>query len=638
MRLAGKAGAGYKAVRMTPRELEQSIRGLMQRQVGDRELREELERLAVAEISFSGFTWLFGPELYRRNRVLFRPFILSRFSTYMVLPKWKSEFIRWKGDKAAILERWLVEVDQNDDADLFRRLYEWKLSERFDWRKRDARTREIIAELLSRFRTAKTPAQRQIVLRKFDLWFDLDEVSACELYTMDPAGTTEFILRRLPRGWLSGGPKRVLWERLLELADERQDEAFRWKLYRRQVPIDEWKSDCLRLCKEVGDTDELLQELQKHHLEGWSLNLADGFYQLVQWRGRDVLPYVMRHLKQVWSGWLTRGSYGKMADFAREKGWWDLWSALIRVCSGPKEFNKEVSRLLEERNLREETVIERLLMLAGVSREWNWGGLGVAAVHQLTEPVALRFYERFPELLRGPYKQHVQGHIWGESYPELLNRFIAAGDEEMVDHLASRIVTRSGRWGNAQKMLSDADKLADYYGALKSDEAAFSRRAANVLGKVPAYSIWNYNNLIKENRLARLLFERSASSYLADPRSLADLVEAAEIHVMALAYRALGLDDDRARAQASEHLPLLMGTLLRPMQRDTRSLAFGALANAATSPESARMIVERARDALNLPDIRYPKEKLLGLIARVLHRWPELRSPEEQPVVYERVA
>jgi hypothetical protein len=85
-------------------------------------------------------------------------------------------------------------------------------------------------------------------------------------------------------------------------------------------------------------------------------------------------------------------------------------------------------------------------------------------------------------------------------------------------------------------------------------------------------------------------------------------------------------------------MPLLLGTLLRPMQRDTRTLAFGALANAANTPETARLVLDRAKDALNLPDTRYPKERLLGLIARLLHRWPELRSPAEHLVVYERRA
>ena len=51
----------------------------------DTELRDELEQLAVAR-AFGGFTWLFGPPLYRRNRVIFRPFILNHFSSWHLLP------------------------------------------------------------------------------------------------------------------------------------------------------------------------------------------------------------------------------------------------------------------------------------------------------------------------------------------------------------------------------------------------------------------------------------------------------------------------------------------------------------------------------------------------------------------------
>src|SRR5262245_4824176 len=139
---------------MTPKELEHAVRGLLQQPMDDADLRERLEKLAVDEISFSGLTWLFGPELYRRNRILFRPFILSRFSSLMVLPKWKTSRIRWKGDKARILEAWLTEVDQRDDVELFRQLYEWKLSESFDWRGRHARGQRIMADLQTRFLAA----------------------------------------------------------------------------------------------------------------------------------------------------------------------------------------------------------------------------------------------------------------------------------------------------------------------------------------------------------------------------------------------------------------------------------------------------------------------------------------------------
>ena len=82
----------------------------------------------------------------------------------------------------------------------------------------------------------------------------------------------------------------------------------------------------------------------------------------------------MGHLSQVSGGWIRRGPYGKLADHARDKGWWDLWAALVRTCSGPKEFNREISVLLDEQSLPESDVISRLLALAGVSREWNWPG------------------------------------------------------------------------------------------------------------------------------------------------------------------------------------------------------------------------------------------------------------------------
>jgi hypothetical protein len=620
---------------MTPQELERRLRELLGGTLPDAQLREELEKLATTEPSFSGFTWLYGPELYRRNRRLFRPFILSRFSTFMIVAngKWKS--IQWRDHREA-LDRWFREVDSNDEPDLFRRLYEWKLSDHFDWRKRDARSEVIRKDLLARFKGAQTPARRQIELRKFDLWYQLDEASACELYSIDPAATPSYILRRLRTGWFS--EKRELWSDLLKAADDQRDEDFRWKLYRRQVPLNTWQEECLHLCSSIRDPEMLVRELERRHPEGYAKNLSETFYRIVERRGRDVFPYVMRHLRDVWGGWFSRGSYGKMADYAREKGWWDLWAALIRVCSQAKEFNKEVMALLEDKRLPENEIVQRLGMLAGVSREWNWPGFGFASVHQLEEPVALMFYARFPDLLRTTYRQHLQSHLWGPTYPELLRRFIEAGDEDMVDMLASRLVTRFGKWGNGLQLLAEANKLAEYYAALKNDETTFSRRAANVLSRVPAYTIHSYNTLIRENGLARLLFERSASSYLADAKSLADLVEASEIHVMSLAYRALGLNDSRAREQASYHLPLLLGTLLRPLQRGTRTLAFGALANAANTLDNAKLILERCRDALTLPDVKYPKEKLLGLIGQVLHRWPELRGPKEEPVIYERAA
>jgi hypothetical protein len=97
----------------------------------------------------------------------------------------------------------------------------------------------------------------------------------------------------------------------------------------------------------------------------------------------------------------------------------------------------------------------------------------------------------------------------------------------------------------------------------------------------------------------------------------------------------LGQDDDRARSLAVELLDILLGTLLRPLDRKTRLAALGAIANAARADKTAAArVLRRAREALRLPDKKYPKEELVGLIGQILHERPELRGPRERPVIY----
>ena len=156
---------------------------------------------------------------------------------------------------------------------------------------------------------------------------------------------------------------------------------------------------------------------------------------------------------------------------------------------------------------------------------------------------------------------------------------------------------------------------------------------------MPAYAVWNYDELLRTNQLARLLFERSTALYLSDARSVRDLLESPQIQVQALAFRILGRDDPRARAVAAQNADLLQATLFRPLHRRTRLAAFRALANAAANDvATARYLLGRMRDALALPEKRYPTEKLVGLIGTVLHRWPSLRAPGEAPRIYGEVA
>jgi hypothetical protein len=609
------------------REIERELRALLGAPRADSELRTALEELA-REPAFPGLTWLWGPRLHERNRVLFRPFILAHLSSWSFDPPARWRAVPWSGEREDALERWLAAVDRDDDIPLFRRLCSWKHSS-------ESRLAEgpLRSELLARLRAASSASERATVLAKYDLGFQLDEESALELFRIDPRATRAFLLRHLPGSFWSRD--RTLWARLSEAARAVGDEELAFALYRRQAPLERWEADALDLCRSVADPARLAAELERRHPDGYGIDLGASLHRLALARGRDVLPYLVRHLRQVWSGWLHHG-YDDLLDLARERGWWDLWAALLRVCARPAEFNRELARLLERSDLDEPERRERLLALAGVSREWNLPGLGVAFVHPLEEKVALSLYRRFPDLLRGPFKLHVQSS-YAHAYPKLTAAVIEAKDDALLDFLASRLLTRAGPW-LAKGTLEVAEEVSRVFESLRErDRSAFALRAANVLSQVPAYTIASsfYDTVIRENRLARLLLERSAGAYLEHPRALRDLCEASEIHVQVLAYRALGVDDERARALAAENLDLLLGTLLRPLHRRTRLLAFRALANAARHDlTSARRVLDRARQALDLPDLRYPKEGLIGLIGQLLHRWPDLRGPREQRIVY----
>jgi hypothetical protein len=325
---------------------------------------------------------------------------------------------------------------------------------------------------------------------------------------------------------------------------------------------------------------------------------------------------------------------------AEREGWWDLWAAVIRTNRDQRLFNEAVADLLGDGRISEDERLGRLRALAGVSREWNWPGFGLATVHALNDDLAAKLYRRYPDTVRGPFKPHVTP-TWWQGYSQLLAAAQESVDEELIDLLASRYATQvrwEYSWGGKgrDRIMETADALGDYYQAIRDrDPVLFARRAANVLTRIPTYSIHSYPRLLRTNKLARLLFVRSFDALLAVPAAVRDLIEGSDIHVQMLAYNVLAQDDDRARTLAAESLDILIGTLARPLHRKTRLAAFRALANAArTDTAAARVVHKRAREALRLPDKKYPKEELAGLIGHVLRDCAQLRGPREHPVIY----
>jgi hypothetical protein len=627
------------------RHLRRTLEQLFASQSNDQRLRDHLEGLQ-RDPALGELTPFWGPLLYQRNRALFRPFILSHFTTW-AFTSGRARRLNWS-DNAPALDAWLAAAREARDTALVRRLLPWKYASE---RGGVAAARWFPA-LLADFTAASNPAARRQALEEYANHVALDEDTALALYRVDRQAR-DYILHRLPSFWDSKKEPRAMWWRLGKAVQAQGDEDFYFKLYRRLTAEDVWARDVLKLVRSTADAATLNDELERRHLEGWNLTPDDTVLELLRLRGREIMPYVRSKLSNLIGGWRDyKGEKAKRyAELAAQNGWWDLWAAAIR-CTGRDElFNSAVSELLRERSadpsgarparrgLVEAEIVERLRALAGVSLEWNWPGFGLAVVHSLKDDLAAELYERYPRLVHGPFKPHVLPR-WHQGFPKLLAAVQKAGDEDFEDLLASRYVTRAvmrfWRSGEVDKVVQTANELGDRYEALRQTAPEqFARRAANVLTQVPAYSIWNYDDLLKSNKLARLLFVRSFDIYLEAPRAVGDLVEGSDIHVMMLAYSILALDDDRARALAVAHLDLLLGTLFRVLHRKTRLPAFRALANAAKAdPMAAARILARVREAFKLPDKKYPKERLTGLAAAILRARPELQSERERPVIY----
>jgi len=618
------------------RQLKQSIDWHLANVADDAALAQRLEGMAAGQ-GFGALTWYWGPKLYQRNRAKFRPFIQQHFSDVAVLGERRvarTEPVEWAGAQARALDDWLAAVDSADDVALFRRLYAWKHGRKIGW---GLDTKVWSRDVAERFVAADTPARRARVLEKFDMSADLQEADALRLYQAAPAVAAPFILKHLPhRGWRDNADGR--WQGLMTAARSRADTDLAFKLYRRQVPLKEWHREVVALAQSGMPAAELLVALEQRHPEQMWSDLGPIFVDLLEARGADVLLYVQKHLHGTWARTLGRDSTKALVRLAKARGWVDFRIAVLVKCATPDGYNTGLKETLLDTSLEEPERLRRLALFSGVSREWNFLGWGLASVQQLEPAVALALYERYPALVHTQFKAHVTP-AWGDDYFALFERAWAVGDEDLADHLASRYLTR-GMWHADAKQLAPAERVADLLVGLKLEPGAFARRACAILTRVPAYAIHSYASLVRNNRLARLLFERSMKDYLGDPDGAAvrDLVEGSEIHVQRLAYRVLALPDSRARALARDNLDVLIGTLLRPLHRDTRAQAFGALKNAAHEAEGATRVLARAREAFALPDQRYPKEGLMDLVAAILARHPQLAEASEARVIYRKVA
>jgi hypothetical protein len=494
------------------------------------------------------------------------------------------------------------------------------------------------AALAARYPACATPEQRAALLQELDLPYILDEDTALALYAAQPSLSSEFILHHLPRG-RRAEDARLPWTQLMGQALGRDDAALHFALYRMQATPQEWARDTLELARRLSDADTLCAELERRHPQRWRADVGPHLVALASERGEHMLAYLERHAAEVWSP-SRRSGYEEMAGLAQRRGWWELWATLIRSCAPPGQYDREVMALLQDANAEEASLRQRLLVLAGV-----WSPLGgarrPARLKPLREETLLALYRRFPHLARGPFRPQLD-----PSPTRPLSRLVALAledsDEELIDHLATRLAAHRARSG-AERLLESARRIAVHLGSRASSEEELDRRAAAILRRVRA-GPGGVQAASRRNALARLLVERAAHACAADPAIARSFLEAPEMQVRAIAVRAITAaleagataSDLQAGGAAQPNLAdMLLDALAQPLPSTVRRGAVRALGRAALSHTEREHVASWARQSLARGGLT-PDPDVLTLLALQLSRLPALRLEGETPLVLRR--
>jgi hypothetical protein len=483
------------------------------------------------------------------------------------------------------------------------------------------------AELAARYAAASTPEARAAVLAALDLPYTLDEDTALALYAIQPALSSEFIQRHLPRG-RRADDARLPWNRLMGQALGRADDALHFALYRMQAPAEEWARDTAELARRVSDAQALCEELDRRHPQRWRPDIGPRLHALALERGQHVLPYLERHAAEVWSP-RRRSGYEEMLELAHRRGWWALWATLLAACAPPAQYDREVMALARDMETAEAELRQRLLVLAGVWAPLHAGRAHKRAARVLKEDTLLALYERFPHLARGPFRAQLDPSA-NRPLSRLIDLALERRDAELVDHFAARLAARLERSG-AERLMQAAARLAEHLSAGAEGDAGLGRRAALIVQRLPRLPR-SLRQLLQRNPLTRLLFERAGHECLHSRAVAGALLQAGEPHVRALAVGALTADQPAAREALRQHLDAVLATLERPLPAPARRRAIRALASLPRDMDEAQRTVAWARRTLE----RRADDELLALVGGQIAQHPLLRGGGEAPVVHKR--
>src|SRR5690349_12136059 len=338
-------------------------------------------------------------------------------------------------------------------------------------------TSQWAGRLVARFAAAAGVDERTQVLAEMERRLPLDEDSALALYRVDAALTSSFLERHLPPGRRSEDVQPA-WQRLMDLAASRGDDALYFALYRRQATPSQWLTDTSALASSELSSGALCAELTRRHPQRWREDIGPHLIALARERGDALLPYLEQHAVMVWSR-QRRGGYDEVLELARSRGRWELWATLVRISAAPAHYDREVHALVTDGSTPDAQCVHRLMLLAGVSAV---SGPVRIRVKPLREDTILDMHRRFPHLITGPFRNQLQPSP-RRPLTGVLQLAIRVKDRELIDQLCARLAVRAERSG-ADQLMQAAGYAAQYLEGADAPALA-ERRAVNILRRIP---------------------------------------------------------------------------------------------------------------------------------------------------------
>ncbi|TXD37223.1 hypothetical protein FRC98_10865 [Lujinxingia vulgaris] len=608
----GGAEAALGGERLEAGRLARVVEQLLEaEQLDDAALLGIFEALAGRQPAFGLLTGLWGPALYRRHRALYRGFILRRFRSAGYDPgrgAWR--VAPWSGPYREALERWLQLAESLEDAEVFRRLYRWRLTEgQPAGPQAVARWRD---DLCANFEQARGgSAARQRVLERYDQPFELREPQALTLYRCDAEAARDYIAMKLSRVPVY---RRHIWEELRGAARRRGDWPFARELYRLQVPPGQWRRDAEAIAEHVRDPAELISWLEEHHPRGSFEEKGEVMLGLLRRRRGQVLPYVRRHLGEMFE---APGGGALMREFLDEVAthqWWGVWARVLKEWAPQRFFEREVMGLLNGVELPDRERRRRLWLLGRVGDE--------AQVTRLSDVSAVALYARYPQLVRGVFAPRVMPSAV-QGYPRLLARALEAEDEELIDQMARRLIMEVPRFGVAE-VAEVMAKLTHYYRALLSEPRRFGARVVPMLTGLSSERRWRAGLLLQRNPLARHLLVEALPAYLLNEAWVGALLRAPAWFVRRVGCEALCLGDEALAARRARQCARQAMPSLGARHRAERRWAARAVARGVGDEVCARDALLMAQAVLDGElSAGQGDAELVRLVGRLSARWPQ---------------